>query len=122
MLSSQNPRILIKIEDFLDGDPPYLLLEMVQLFCTVPNFLQAVPTRDTKNQHAFKNRVCTGRKDGSSGRGRQARRKPGNLPTDLGDPGRGVLSQIAGIVEIFLTVQYSCFYLKTVQYSTTVFL
>ena len=47
VLTSQNPRILIKFKDFLDGDPP-LLLGMVHLFCTVPNFLQAVPTRDTK--------------------------------------------------------------------------
>jgi hypothetical protein len=28
-----------KIVDLLDGDPPHLLLEMVQLFCTVPSFL-----------------------------------------------------------------------------------
>ena len=66
MLTSQNPRILIKFKDFLDGDPP-LLLGMVHLFCTVPNFLQAVPTRDTK--------------------------KPAG---SLQDPG-GVLSQVAGI-------------------------
>jgi hypothetical protein len=50
VLTSQNPRILIKFKDFLDGDPPPLLLGMVHLFCTVPNFLQAVPTRDTENQ------------------------------------------------------------------------
>ena len=68
MLTSQNPRILIKFKDFLDGDPP-LLLGMVHLFCTVPNFLQAVPTRDTKNK------------------------KPAG---SLQDPG-GVLSQVAGI-------------------------
>ena len=66
VLTSQNPRILIKFKDFLDGDPP-LLLGMVHLFCTVPNFLQAVPTRDTK--------------------------KPAG---SLQDPG-GVLSQVAGI-------------------------
>ena len=43
VLTSQNPRILIKIEDFLDGDPP-LLLEFNCFVLYVPNFLQAVPT------------------------------------------------------------------------------